>query len=210
MRGQPDGGVSPRSPPRTLLCLGMAARPFPHTARHFFQLHFFHISPQISLCGVPPLPAPSEHSNMSDLIAIIGSGAEMAAPTPPQCRTGAAWGCIPPPTHPNTPHRAGCCPTGVCKGSEEEKEEEEEGPFLPPQPQNLEPPSALSIGNPGCYRAGCCDQRIQGGCAGYTPTWTWTQRGQRAPMGPAFIHGATGSPLDLQTAYGSKDQPWSA
>lgn len=53
----PQGG-SPHSPPGTLLCLGTAARPFPHTAQRFFHLHFFHISPQISLCGVSPPPPP--------------------------------------------------------------------------------------------------------------------------------------------------------
>lgn len=65
--GQREGasrerGALPKPPPERLLCLGTAAalpaaRPFPHTPRHFFQLHFFHISPQISLSPPPAPPA---------------------------------------------------------------------------------------------------------------------------------------------------------
>lgn len=59
------GGAHPQHPPGRLLCLGTAAtlpaRPFPHTPRHFFQLHFFHISPQISLCPAHPPHPPHTH-----------------------------------------------------------------------------------------------------------------------------------------------------
>lgn len=120
----------------------------------------------------------------------------MAAPTPAQNSAGRGQrgAASPLRPHPNPPIGLGAAPRGVCEGREEEEEgKEEEGPFLPPQPQNLQPPSALSTGNLGCYRAGGRAQRMQGGCAVDTLTWTWTQRGDQGP--PWEPHVSTG-PLD--------------